>query len=112
MQETSFGFDESSGEFMDLLSVSAVQDRIRLDSQSINESLGGRAVVHRQCNHLGVQLAEQRNDVIEVNQLLTAVRSPVAPVEQHNTPGSLHQIRHAEVSVVETFRRDLWELIA
>lgn len=44
--------------------------------------------------------------MIEVNQLLTAVRSPVTPVQQHRTPGVGHQVGDIDAVLVEVLGRD------
>ena len=112
MQETSLGFDERTGEFMDLLDIRAVQHRVGLDTQPVDQSLGRDTIVDRKRHDLGILLVEQGNDVVEVNQLLTAVRSPVPSVEQHDAPRTVEQIRNGDLGVVETHCDQLRELIA
>jgi hypothetical protein len=111
MQKAALGFDERASELMDLFSIGAMQYRIRLDSQPLDKRPSGIAVVNRHRNDLGALLCEEWNDVIEVNQLLTAIRSPVAPVEQHHTPRTVEQIRNDYLRVVESQRRDLRKLL-
>jgi len=45
VQETTFAFDERSGELVELLSIGAVEYRKRLDPQPIYQGLGGVAVI-------------------------------------------------------------------
>lgn len=86
MQEAPLAFDHRTCGFAYLLGVSAVENRVRGNSYPVDQSLSGLPVVNRQGYDLGIVLAEKRDRVFEVNQLLTTIGSPVASVHEDNPP--------------------------
>lgn len=67
--------------------------------------------VDRGSHNVDAQLLEQGGVRLEVNQLLTTVRSPVAAVEQHDAPRTPNQVADHHVVAVGVSTIDGWELL-
>ena len=76
------------------------------------EGLGGLERVHGSCHDLDPKLDQWTAVCCEVNQLLTAIRSPIASVEQHGCPRSGDGGDHIARFAVVFDAHDRWQLRA
>ena len=76
------------------------------ETQTFGERSSVLNAVHRGGDNRDASLAENEGVCVEVNQLLTAVRSPVTPVEQDNGPGSGAEAGQVDSVAVHVLRID------
>ena len=107
VQETAFALYEGTGELVDLVGRRRCGGSGSRRGASRRPAPGSSSLSSTdRATTLRVELVEKRCDGVEVNQLLTTVRSPVAPVDEHDAPRSFEDIGNRHVVAVEILRRE------